>query len=150
MSRSLTTRGRSRNADSAAAILVASMEWLPSMLESLTGGTNVWRPEPAPPRRRFDGLWRPAMMAGVARPVAPRGAVAGPLAPKGHPGLDGATRACCRARLPATAGPLPGALAGRNFVPSLCPDSAPLDGIMWDGAGSNGSDLSKRFRGFGG
>jgi len=37
-----------------------------------------------------------------------------------------------------------------DFVPSLCPDSAPLDGTMWDGAGSNGSDLSKRFRGFGG
>jgi hypothetical protein len=45
---------------------------------------------------------------------------------------------------------LPGALPGRYFVPSLCPESAPLDGIMWDGAGPNGSDLSKRFRGFGG
>src|SRR5438477_10667999 len=38
----------------------------------------------------------------------------------------------------------------RIFVPSLCPDSAPKDGTMWDGAGSNGSDLSKRFRWVGG
>jgi len=126
------------------------MEWLLAVLESLAGGEKLARPEPGPAGRRFDGLWQPAMVAGVARPVAPRGAVAGPLPPKGHPGPDGATRARCRARVAATAGPLPGALAGRNFVPSLCPDSAPLDGIMWDGAGSNGSDLSKRFRGFGG
>jgi NADPH:quinone reductase-like Zn-dependent oxidoreductase/quercetin dioxygenase-like cupin family protein len=41
--------------------------------------------------------------------------------------------------------------SGRElFVPSLCPDSVPRGGTRREGAGSNGSDLSKRFREFGG
>jgi hypothetical protein len=44
----------------------------------------------------------------------------------------------------------PDQASARIFVPSLCPDSAPKDGLVWDGAGSKGSDLSKRFRGCGG
>jgi len=35
-----------------------------------------------------------------------------------------------------------------HLVPSLCPDSAPEDGTMWDGAGPNGSGASMRARSF--
>ncbi len=101
-----------------------------------------------------EGLRPPGPRAGGAPPVAPEGELIATVAPKGDLGPDDATRARCGCRGPRGPGVPQGALAGagpgRNFVPLLCPDFALTGGMGRDGAGSNGSDLSKRFRGFGG